>query len=140
MKINDVTSVGKTSSVAKKKSRASDGAAFDSMIGSSDEVAEESSISALAGISSMDALIAAQTINTSLSQKDKQVKKGNDILDYLEKLRVGMLSGETSPVIVSNIINEIKNVNTSEDEALDNIISEIELRAEVEIAKLIKQQ
>jgi len=139
MKINDVTSIGKASSVTKKKNRSGDGV-FDSMIESNEEVNEESAISSLAGISSMDALIAAQIINTPLSQKEKQVKKGNDILDYLEKLRIGMLSGETSPVIVSNIINEIKNVNKSEDKKLDSIISEIELRAEVEIAKLIKQQ
>jgi hypothetical protein len=65
------------------------------------------------------------------------VKRGRLALDALEELKIGLLGGE----LTSGTLQKLKAVaahlqNGSGDAALDGVLAEIELRVEVEIAKL----
>lgn len=67
------------------------------------------------------------------------IKRGKSLLDKLEEIRLALLGGEISIdrlIEISRFVKEQK--VPSSDEALKEIIAEIELRVEVEIAKLTK--
>jgi uncharacterized protein YqfB (UPF0267 family) len=62
---------------------------------------------------------------------------GNDLLDQLEKIRKGLISGTISPADIQDLIQKLKNrPNLSIDPQLEELIREIETRAAVELAKL----
>jgi len=97
-----------------------------------------SGVSASAGINSVDALLAAQGVEASGEEERRQARRhGDDILDRLDELRHGLLAGtltESQLVQLANIVRARR--ATIADPKMREIIDEIELRAEVEIAKL----
>ena len=70
--------------------------------------------------------------------RQKLVKKGNMLLKNLEEIREGLLVGEISKeklIEISRFVKE-KDIQSS-DPKLQEIMQEIELRVEVELAKLM---
>ena len=64
---------------------------------------------------------------------------GGDLLDRLEDLRIGILSGAYPKQKLVDLAHRLrKKRQASDDPRLNEIIEEIELRAEVEIAKLTR--
>ena len=95
----------------------------------------------MGNISVTDAIFAAQMVNDEEEReiRKKLVKRGNQLLDKLEYIRDGLLLGYMSMdklIELSRMIKE-KQFETN-DERLKDIIAEIELRVEVELAKLTK--
>jgi hypothetical protein len=67
------------------------------------------------------------------------VKRGNSLLEKLEEIRDGLLVGEISKDRLIDISRFVKDRRfETQDERLKDIIDEIELRIEVELAKLMK--
>jgi len=97
-----------------------------------------SGVSSSAAISSVDALLAAQSVETSGEEERRQARRhGDEILDRLDELRHGLLAGtltESQLLQLSNLVRARQ--ATISDPKLREIMAEIELRAEVEIAKL----
>lgn len=88
-------------------------------------------------VQNVDALLALQSVDDALSSKKRQaVRRGHKILDLLEDVRLGLLSGNL-PVHVLHQLQRLSEEQTeSGDERIDHLLSEIGLRAQVELAKL----
>ncbi len=85
----------------------------------------------------IDALLALQGIEEDPAERRKRsVQRGRGALDVLDDLKLGLLSGNLDNATVSRLRNAAANLKTSSgDPGLDAVLSEIELRVEVELAK-----
>lgn len=98
-------------------------------------------VSGASNISVADAIFATQMVG-GLEEKEirkKLVKRGLSLLDKLEDIRDAILLGHVSKdklIDISRFVKE-RNVDTTDDK-LKAIMSELELRVEVELAKLMK--
>ena len=92
-------------------------------------------------VNSAGAIFAAQMVDGDEEKqiRKKLIKKANTLLDNLEEIRQEIIMGVVSKdklIEISRLIKQ-KDVETS-DEKLKEILAEIELRVEVELAKLVK--
>jgi hypothetical protein len=89
---------------------------------------------AAAGI---DALLAMQGIEEDPTERRKRsVQRGKRALDVLDDLKIGLLSGNFNASTVGRLRDAAANLKSSSgDPGLDSVLSEIELRVEVELAK-----
>ena len=89
---------------------------------------------ATAGI---DALLAMQGIEEDpVERRKRSVQRGRRALDVLDDLKIGLLSGNFNASTVSRLRDAAANLKSSSgDPGLDAVLSEIELRVEVELAK-----
>ena len=85
----------------------------------------------------IDALIALQGIEEDLKERRRRsVARGRGALDVLDDLKLGLLSGNFDSSTVMRLRDAAANLKTSSgDPGLDAVLSEIELRVEVELAK-----
>lgn len=119
------------------KSPAPGGASFASHI-RSDSAAPGAAVGGAAQIGSVEALLAVQA-NTPLSSEERkaEIRHGEDLLDRLDQIRVGILTGRVSRSMLEDIVNRLDvRRRSGADPRLTALIDEIELRAKVELAKL----
>jgi hypothetical protein len=85
----------------------------------------------------IDALLALQGIEEDPTERRKRsVQRGKGALDVLDTLKIGLLSGNFDASTVSRLRDAAANLKSSSgDPGLDAVLSEIELRVEVELAK-----
>ena len=85
----------------------------------------------------IDALLALQGIEEDPAERRKRaVHRGRGALDVLDDLKLGLLSGNFDTSTVSRLREAAANLKSSSgDPGLDSVLSEIELRVEVELAK-----
>jgi len=88
-------------------------------------------------IGGIDALLALQGVDEPGERRRKAVKRGRSALDALDALKLGLLSGTFD----TGALARLKSVTAglaepSGDPALDTVLAEIELRAQVELAKI----
>ncbi len=98
-------------------------------------------VSGTSGISVTDAIFAAQMVNDEEERQIRQklVKRGFSLLEKLEEIRDAILLGYISKEKLIEISRMIKEHQVeSNDPKLQEIMSDIELRVEVELAKLTK--
>ena len=85
---------------------------------------------------SIDALLAMQGIEDPVERRKRSVQRGKRALDVLDDLKIGLLSGSFDASTVSRLRDAAANLKSSSgDPGLDSVLSEIELRVEVELAK-----
>ncbi|MBN9040754.1 MAG: flagellar assembly regulator FliX [Rhizobiales bacterium 62-47] len=88
---------------------------------------------AAAGI---DALLAMQGIEDPVERRKRSVQQGRGALDVLDELKIGLLAGSLDSGTVMRLRDAAANLKASSgDPGLDAVLSEIELRVEVELAK-----
>ena len=88
---------------------------------------------ATAGI---DALLAMQGVEDPIERRKRSVQRGKGALDVLDELKIGLLSGNFDASTVGRLRAAAANLKSSSgDPGLDAVLSEIELRVEVELAK-----
>ena len=85
----------------------------------------------------IDALIALQGIEEDPAERRRRsVARGKGALDVLDDLKLRLLSGNLDSSTVSRLRDAAANLKSSSgDPGLDAVLSEIELRVEVELAK-----
>lgn len=131
-----IKDAGKT----KKKSSASsaDNASFDSMLASAD--AKETQSAASSGsIAQVDALLSIQEAEdpTQGGAKKRMRQRADKILNMLDDVRDAMLGGQLTVghmVDIADVVASHREKIT--DPALTGIMDEIDLRAQVELAKM----
>jgi Class II flagellar assembly regulator len=85
---------------------------------------------------SIDALLAMQGIEDPVERRKRSVQRGKRALDVLDDLKIGLLSGNFGASTVNRLRDAAANLKSSSGDAgLDSVLSEIELRVEVELAK-----
>jgi len=107
-------------------------------LGSEEPAQPATAAASLRTIGGIDALLALQSGSDEPGAKRRRaVAHGRVALDALDELKHGMLAGTLQPSILQRLqaaVTELK-VDTGEP-GLDAVLKEIELRVEVEIAKL----
>ena len=91
---------------------------------------------ALRTLGGIDALIALQGIEDPVERRRRAVKHGRRALDALDELKIGLLSGtldQATLLRLKSVAADLK--DGSGDERLDRVLSEIDLRVAVELAK-----
>jgi len=85
----------------------------------------------------IDALLAMQgVVEDPAERRKRSVQRGRGALDVLDHLKIGLLSGNLEAATVSRLRDAAANLKSSSgDPGLDAVLSEIELRVEVELAK-----
>jgi len=93
--------------------------------------------SGLRTVGGIDALIALQGIEDPTERRRHAVKRGRLALDALDELKLGLLGGDLSPGTLQKLRAVAAHLKDgSGDSDLDGVLAEIELRVEVEIAKM----
>lgn len=96
---------------------------------------------ATGGVSSVDAILAVQQTADATDHRSRglMMTYGNDLLDRLEQIRVAILRGSISKERLHELARKLREHTTkSDDPTLNDLVAEIELRVEVEIAKLTR--
>ncbi|MFL9824229.1 flagellar assembly protein FliX [Rhodoplanes sp. SY1] len=89
---------------------------------------------ALTGI---DALLALQGVEDPTERRRRAVLRGRSALDVLDEMKLALLSGNLDPAILGRLAAIAAGLKeTTGDPGLDGVLAEIELRVEVELAKL----
>lgn len=136
MRIDRTSSV---SSLASGKSDASKPASGFSLPGpaASAQAARMTGAGGAMAAGGIDALMALQGLDTPEIRRDRALRRGRRMLDALDRLRLGVLDGGLGPAHVDLLRRSVSEARESvDDPALQSLLDEIELRAEVEIAKL----
>ena len=133
IKVNDINKSNELNS-AKTAKRPGEGPSFSSFL-------SETMKNNNAPVSGAGNIFATQMVNGEEEReiRKKLLKRGNQLLDKLEEIRDALLTGyiATDKLIdISRMVKE-KQAETS-DPKLQEIMAEIELRVEVELAKLTK--
>lgn len=113
--------------------------AFGSMVNDTEEPAAQVSVSKPTSVSGLDALLALQEAESSSSEeaRKKAKKRAADLLDELDKIKVGLLTGELPKSTIEQLARTIASRRDMiVDPKLAEILDEIDLRAQVELAKL----
>ena len=88
-------------------------------------------------VGGIDALLALQGEEGPAERRKRAVKRGGQALDALDELKVSVLSGALEPATLTKLRAVTAGLrDASGDPGLDQVLAEIELRVEVEIAKM----
>ena len=81
--------------------------------------------------------LAVQEAADRHERRRQAVRRGEDLLSALDGLHRALLGGEASPDAAAALAGEVRRrCDASDDPALDRLLKDIELRCEVELAKL----
>jgi len=88
-------------------------------------------------IGGIDVLIVLQGIEEPGERRRRAVARGRTALDALDALKIGLLEGGLGADTVARLKAAVSGLNDgSGDPVLDGVLAEIELRVEVELAKM----
>ena len=86
---------------------------------------------------SIDGILALQEVDEDGRGSRQERERGEDILDRLDEIRHGLLTGQVNPQTLETLLTQVRQQRQSfTDPRLTEILEEIELRAAVELAKL----
>ncbi len=89
----------------------------------------------VAQTSSIDALLALQSVEDPLFAKKKAIRRGTTLLDTLETIKADLLLGQVSEGRLNQLMMVITSARERSVPGLDDLLDDIELRARVELAK-----
>ncbi len=136
MRVSGPGNVNSTQKAKGGKSASKTGAKF-SVPSETAEIATTSNVSSSAPIASIDAIVALQGVDDSVTGNKKAVNRGQDLLERLEEIRHGLLIGAIPVERLKQLQITLSNMDVkAEDPKLAEILGDIELRAAVELAKL----
>lgn len=93
--------------------------------------------SGVRGLAGIDALIALQGIESPEERRRRAVGRGKSALDVLDDIKIALLSGSLDAMAIDRLRAVAAGLkDASGDPKLDGLLAEIELRVEVELAKM----
>lgn len=121
----------------RKSAAASNGESFSPAVVS--EAAAAPAVSSSAPSVPIHAVLALQEVSDTGGQGSSELRRGSKILEHLDKIRLGLLSGGIPRQTLHRLAAELKATRAeTADPRLRAVLDEIELRARVEIAKYDK--
>lgn len=87
-------------------------------------------------LGNLEALIAIQSGENSREKRSRKTKQGFRVLDLLDELKLSLLGGKLPPDLQSRLRSALQEEGATDDPRLNSLMEGIELRAEVELAKL----
>jgi len=95
------------------------------------------SVSGPGPIAALDSILTLQGLDDSTSGRSKGLARGRQLLDMLDEVRDGLLSGAVPRATLNRLATAVTQRHDHfADPKLQGILDEIELRAHVELAKL----
>ena len=141
MKVSKVKSGSSTSSASRKKVGQGHGAEFAEHLKGAVTSSETSGLSDAGSVGAVDSILAVQETGDATQGKGRRqsLQYAGDLLDHLEDLRRDLILGAIGKDKLSGLAQKMRaHRRQTDDPKLNEIIDEIELRAEVEIAKLTR--
>lgn len=88
-------------------------------------------------IGGLDTLLALQAVDEPGEKRRRAVKRGRNALDALDALKLGLLSGTLDTGALARLKTVASGLSEpTGDPGLDTVMAEIDLRVEVELAKI----
>jgi Class II flagellar assembly regulator len=88
-------------------------------------------------VGGIDALIALQGVESVEERRRRAVKRGHTALDLLDEMKLGLLSGGLDTAMLLKLKTAAAGLkDLSGDTRVDQVLAEIDLRVEVELAKV----
>ena len=136
---------GKQTASAKKKKSAKSGEFSEQVYGvtSTHDIESGKATESASSLGAMGSILAAQEVPNSTEGRSKGVlvRYGDQLLDQLDDIKLAILDGVIPKERLTNLAQMLRQKRqTCDDPRLNCIIDEIELRVEVEVAKLIRNQ
>ncbi|MGH1349459.1 MAG: flagellar assembly protein FliX [Methyloligellaceae bacterium] len=135
MRVNSSKNVGSNAGAKKTKKNAS-GSKFSPI--ENEEASSATSVNKTAPLSDLDAILALQSVEAvdQKEQRKKAVFHADQMLSELEKLKIAILSGQHTRAHLLKLKNLIDHrPEYAEDSGLIDLLDQINLRVEVELAK-----
>lgn len=134
-----IDGVGKSAEAgkSKKKDKVSGGGSFGDML--TGAAGQSQGASASQSVARVDALLAVQETEspTERAARKRMTQRADAILSELEKIRMGLLMGTMTVGDVLNVADVVASHREKiSDPALTAILDEIDLRAQIELAKI----
>ncbi|MEQ8194518.1 MAG: flagellar assembly protein FliX [Rhodospirillales bacterium] len=141
MKVSKVGSEKSVSRPAGKKSAASSGADFIGELKKAAQAREPGEAQETAVAQPIESILSIQEVPDAADQRSRRMAKqyGEELLEQLERIRDGLLAGVIPLKQLTDLAQTMRQKRRkTDDPRLTAILGEIELRAEVEIAKLTR--
>lgn len=136
MRIDRTATQGMPSVRRKAGAGGTEGTGFDNSLKQTDEEGN-AGVAAGGGVDPAGALLALQEVPDATAQRSKARQNGQRVLDRLEQLRFDLLDGRIPVETIERLSQEVENARSrTDDPDLNEILDEIDLRAQVELAKL----
>ncbi|MDP1598060.1 flagellar assembly protein FliX [Phenylobacterium sp.] len=136
MKVSGTSGVGSAGGASKPRGASGEGFQVSQPAAAAGP-AQTTRAGGVGGVMSVDAILALQEVAGPLERRRRAVGRAGKILDVLEDLKVGLLSGEASIDDLDRLRRAVRDERLgTDDEQLEGVLNEIETRAAVEIAKL----
>jgi hypothetical protein len=98
------------------------------------------SAGAVRSLGGIEALVALQGIEDATERRRRAVSRGRRALDVLDEIKVGLLGGRLDPSLPGRLQALSADLQKGSGEpGLDNVLAEIDLRVQVEIAKMTRR-
>lgn len=136
MKVNGASGLGSTAAPGGLGRAAAPGFSLPDA-GAASDVTSTSRMANIAGVGSIDALIALQEVDGPMGRRRRAVKRAGVILDVLDDIKLALLDGGVEPAALERLLGAVQRQRESvDDPALEDLLDEIEVRAVVELTKL----
>ncbi|MGP9811561.1 flagellar assembly protein FliX [Rhodopseudomonas sp. NSM] len=127
---------GTTTSTPSGNARRTGSSTFSLPTSSAQPGQETRTASAPLAPTGLDALLAMQGVEDATERRKRSVARGRTALDVLDDLKISLLAGSFDTATVTRLRAAAAELKASSgDPGLDAVLSEIELRVEVELAK-----
>ncbi|MBH0236865.1 flagellar assembly protein FliX [Methylobrevis albus] len=125
------------SPVAGAVRRAEGGAVFSPMAAATGGAAATTAAAGTASLAGLDALLALQALPAEKPNRQKTVRRGHDVLNVLDEMKLGLLGGPVGGEALERLATLVREGRSEEldDPVLAGLMADIELRAMVELAK-----
>jgi hypothetical protein len=136
MKVSGTSGVGSAAGPGKARQAGGDGFQVAQPAAAAGAV-QTARAGGVGGVMSVDAILALQDIGGPLERRRRAMGRAGRILDVLEDVKIGLLSGEVSIDDLERLKRAVAEERlNADDERLEGVLNEIETRAAVELAKL----
>jgi hypothetical protein len=129
----------RSASSVRRTAPSSGGGNFASAIGRASAPAASEAASSVSGVNALaglDALVALQAADGDRKGRRRAMERGRSILDRLDELRLALLDGNLTESQIGSLLADVAGQRSrSDDPALNEVLDEIDLRAQVELAK-----
>jgi len=141
MKVTKTDASKGVSSARKAKRTVDDDGGFADALREASGAEATEHVQATGGMGAVSSILAVQQTADATDHKSRglMLNYGNDLLDQLDRIRLSILSGAISKDRLQDLARRLRERKSlSDDPKLNDLIAEVELRVEVEIAKFTR--
>lgn len=117
-----------------RRAGARSGASFSDTL---KQVESTSVASGATSVTAVSAVMSIQEVDADGASQAQALQRGEEMLDRLDELRLGLIEGRLAPDRIEALLKLVQERReTVQDPRLKEILDDIDLRAQVELAKL----